>query len=149
MREIEVLIRDNIIGENVTIMKPSNVYESIIGDNVFIGPFVEIQKNVKIGNNTRVQSHSFICELVDIGENCFISHGVMFINDTFRSGKMSRDVNDWKETKIGNNVLIGTNSTILPVTIVDDVIIGAGSVVIKDILEKGVYAGNPARKIKN
>jgi acetyltransferase-like isoleucine patch superfamily enzyme len=142
-------IRNVKFGNNVTVVEPSNLYECEIGDNTFIGPFVEIQKNVKIGKNCKIQSHSFVCELVGIGDNCFISHGVMFINDKFESGKPAGgDKNYWKPTKIGNHVLIGTNATILPVNIVDGVVIGAGSVVTKNILEKGIYAGNPAKRIK-
>jgi len=144
-----VSIRDVEFGENVVIIEPVNLYECVIGDNTFIGPFVEIQKGVKIGKNCRIQSHSFICELVNIGDNCFISHGSMFINDTFSSGHPAGgDRKLWKSTTIGNNVSIGTNATILPVKIADNVVIGAGSVVTKDILKPGIYAGNPARKLR-
>lgn len=142
-------IRDVLFGENVTVVEPVNIYECRIGDNCFIGPFVEIQKGAVIGNNCRIQSHAFICELVTIGSDCFISHGAMFINDTFSIGRPARgDKKLWKPTYIGNHVSIGTNATILPVKIVDNVVIGAGSVVTKDILEPGIYAGNPARKLK-
>ena len=145
-----IQIRDVKFGRDVIIIQPVNLYDCIIGDNCFIGPFVEIQKDVKIGNNCKIQSHAFICELVSIGNDCFISHGTMFINDTFsKSGPAGGDRNFWKETFIGNNVSIGTNSTILPVKIVDNVVIGAGSVVTKDILEPGIYAGNPAKKIRD
>ena len=141
-------IRNIIFGENVKIVEPVNIYEAEIGNNCFIGPFVEIQKGVKIGDNTKIQSHAFICELVTIGKNCFISHGAMFINDTFANGgPAGGDQTKWKQTKIGNHVSIGTNATILPVTICDNVVIGAGSVVTKDISEPGTYAGNPARKM--
>jgi acetyltransferase-like isoleucine patch superfamily enzyme len=143
-------IRDVSFGKNVTVIQPVNLYECIIGDNCFIGPFVEIQKSVHIGNNTKVQSHAFICELVTIGQNCFISHGVKFINDTFSQGKPAGgDKRFWKPTRIGNNVSIGTNATILPVSITDNVVIGAGSVVTKDIMEPGSYVGNPAKEIKS
>ena len=145
-----IQIRDVKFGKNVVVIQPVNLYECIIGDNCFIGPFVEIQKDVVIGNNCKIQSHAFICEWVTIGDNCFISHGAMFINDTFSKGSPAGgDRNLWKETFIGNNVSIGTNSTILPVNICDSVVIGAGSVVTKDILDPGIYAGNPARKIKS
>ena len=134
---------------DVQIKEPVNIYECEIGDYVRIGPFVEIQRNVKIGSNTKVQSHSFICELVDIGKNCFIGHGAMFINDLFQNGKPAGgDKSKWKSTLIGNNVSIGTNSTILPVSICDNVVIGAGSVVTKDITQRGIYAGNPAKLIR-
>ena len=141
-------ITDVTFGKDVIVVEPVNLYGCSIGDNTFIGPFVEIQKNVKIGNNTKIQSHSFICELVNIGDNCFISHGVMFINDKFENnGPARHNKNLWKQTDIGNNVSIGTNATLLPVSIVDNVIIGAGAVVTKDILEPGTYIGNPAVKL--
>ncbi|HPP34603.1 MAG TPA: DapH/DapD/GlmU-related protein [Ignavibacteriales bacterium] len=143
-------LRDVVLGVNVKIVEPVNIYECIIGDNTFIGPFVEIQKNVKIGKDCKIQSHSFICELVTIGDNTFIGHGVMFINDTFSKGSPARgNKNLWKSTTIGNNVSIGSNATILPVTICDNVVIGAGSVVTKDILSPGIYAGNPVRKLRD
>ena len=125
------------------------MYGCEIGDDCFIGPFCEIQKEVTIGKGVKVQSHSFICELVSIGDGCFIGHGVMFINDIFAHGGPARgDKLQWKWTKIGNNVSIGSNVTILPVSICDDVVIGAGAVVTKNITESGVYAGNPARFMK-
>ncbi|MBB3561190.1 acetyltransferase-like isoleucine patch superfamily enzyme [Rhizobium sp. BK512] len=128
------------------IVEPANVYECTLSDDCFVGPFVEIQKGVQIGARTKVQSHSFICELVEIGQDCFIGHGVMFINDLFSSGGPARGNRTlWKETRIGNRVSIGSNATILPVNICDDVVIGAGTVVTRDIDVSGVYAGNPAR----
>ncbi len=137
-------------GSNVTIYEPSNIYGCKLGDDVFIGPFVEIQNGVLIGSRTKIQSHTFICELVTIGEDCFISHGVMFINDLFsKGGPAGGDKLQWKETQIGCNVSIGSNSTILPVKICDDVVIGAGSVVTKDISESGVYVGNPAKLLRS
>ncbi len=135
-------------GMDVTIVEPSNVYGCVLNDGVFVGPFVEIQRGVKIGARTRVQSHSFICELVEIGSDCFIGHGVMFINDSFSSGGPARGRKElWGNTLIGNRVSIGSNATIMPVKICDDVVIGAGSVVTKDIATPGTYAGNPARAI--
>jgi len=146
----KVSIRDVKFGKNVVIVEPVNLYECFISDNTFIGPFVEIQKGVRIGKNCRIQSHSFICELVIIGDNCFISHGVMFINDSFSSGHPAGGNKKlWKSTTIGNNVSIGTNATILPVKISDNVVIGAGSVVTKDILKPGIYVGNPAIKLRD
>lgn len=136
-------------GENVKIVEPVNVYGCKIGDNCFIGPFVEIQKDVVIGDRTKIQSHAFVCELVTIGSDCFIGHGVMFINDLFqKGGPAGGDKKYWKETTIGNKVSIGSNATILPVKICDNVVIGAGAVVTKDITIQGVYVGNPAKKIK-
>lgn len=146
-----VSIRDDVVfGENVTVVQPVNLYGCEIGDKSFIGPFVEIQKDVKIGKRTRVQSHTFVCELVSIGDDCFIGHGVMFINDLFTKGGPARgDTMLWKSTKIGNHVAVGSNATILPVEICDNVVIGAAAVVTKNITQSGIYAGNPAKKIKD
>ena len=142
-------IRDVTFGADVVIVEPVNLYGCEIGDNCFVGPFVEIQKNVSIGARTRVQSHSFICEYVSVGEDCFISHGVKFTNDTFSTGGPARGNKSlWRETRIGNKVSIGTNATLLPVSVCDDVVIGAGAVVTRDITEPGIYAGNPARKLR-
>lgn len=136
-------------GEGVTVIEPVNVYGCRIGAGTFIGPFVEIQRDVTIGERCRVQSHAFICELVIIGDHCFIGHGVMFVNDLFRiGGPAMGDKTQWKSTRIGNHVSFGSNATILPVTICDYVVIGAGSVVTKDITEPGIYAGNPARFLR-
>lgn len=144
-----VAIRDVEFGDNVTIVEPVNLYGCSIGENSFVGPFVEIQSDVSIGSNCRVQSHAFICSLVEIGDDCFISHGAMFINDMFSDGGPARgDKTKWRHTKIGNNVSIGTNATVLPVSICNDVVIGAGSVVVSDITESGIYAGNPARFLR-
>lgn len=143
-------IRDVKFGENVTVVEPVNLYDCEIGDNSFVGPFVEIQKGVVIGKNCRIQSHAFICELVTIGDDCFISHGAMFINDMFSDGgPAGGDRSKWKATKIGNHVSIGTNATVLPVTIGDNIVVGAGSVVTHDLSEPGIYAGNPARLIRS
>ena len=140
------MIRDVTSGKNVKIIEPVNLYECKLDDNVFVGPFVEIQSEVSIGKNTRVQSHSFVCSNVTIGIDCFIGHGVMFTNDKFSDRELSKD---FLPTTIGNKVYIGSNSTLLPISICDDVVIGAGSVVTKNITEPGTYAGNPARKIDN
>jgi acetyltransferase-like isoleucine patch superfamily enzyme len=141
-------IRDVIFGTDVKVVQPVNLYECHIGDHCFIGPFVEIQSNVIVGNRTRVQSHSFICDGVTIGEDCFIGHGVMFINDVFATGGPAGDKAAWKTTTIGNKVSIGSNATLLPVSICDGAVIGAGAVITKDVKEKGIYAGNPARLIR-
>lgn len=137
-------------GEGVKIIEPANLYGCSIGDGCFIGPFVEIQKDVSIGARCKIQSHSFVCELVTIGDDCVIAHGVMFINDLFQTGGPAMgDRKLWRATKIGNKVSVGSNATVLPVTICDNVVIGAGSVVTRDIQEPGIYAGNPARKIRD
>jgi acetyltransferase-like isoleucine patch superfamily enzyme len=96
-----------------------------------------------------VQSHAFVCELVHIGDDCFIGHGVMFVNDRFATGGPARGRRElWQATGIGNRVSIGSNATVLPVSICDDVVIGAGAVVTRDINEPGIYAGNPARLLR-
>jgi acetyltransferase-like isoleucine patch superfamily enzyme len=146
----KILIKNVSFGKNVTIIEPVNLYNCKIGNNCFIGPFVEIQEGSIIGDNTRIQSHSFICSKVKIGKNCFIGHGVKFINDKFLKNKITKDKKKLLNTLVGNNVLIGSNSTILPVAIKNNIVIGAGSVVTKDCKKnKGVYMGNPAKQKKN
>ena len=127
-----------------------NIYDKCsVGEGSVIGAFVEIGPNVVIGCQVKVSSHAFICDGVIVEDDVFIGHGVMFINDLFSEGKPAGGKKElWKSTVIGNHVSIGSNATILPVTICDNVVIGAGSVVTKNIKEKGVYAGNPAQKIK-
>jgi len=144
----DAAIVDVTFGKDVEVVQPVNLYECTIGDGSFVGPFVEIQKGVMIGKRCRIQSHSFICELVTIGDDCFISHGAMFINDVFVAGGPAEKPQLWRPTKLGNRVSVGTNATILPVTICDDVVIGAGAVVTKDISVPGFYVGNPARLLR-
>jgi len=130
------------MGENVKISPMVNLYNCELGDNCFVGPFVEIQSGVKIGNNTRISSHSFICEGVEIGNNTFVAHGVMFVNDKF-----TEEREEWvlRTTQIGNNVRIGSNATIMPVKIGNNVVIGAGAVVTKNIPDNTTVKGNPAK----
>jgi acetyltransferase-like isoleucine patch superfamily enzyme len=149
METTNVGIKNCHFGKNVKIIEPVNIYGATIGDNTFIGPFVEIQKDVIIGKECKIQSHSFICELVTIGELCFIGHGVMFVNDLFQTGGPANGNKSlWKKTTIGNNVSLGSNATILPVKICDGVVIGAGAVVTKSITIKGIYVGNPAKLVR-
>ena len=140
-------INDCQIGKNVNIIEPVNLYGCVIGNNCFIGPFVEIQKNVLIGDGTRVQSHCFICDGVTIGQHCFIGHVTICTNDLFAD---SPNFENWirRETKIGNDVRIGSNVTLLPITVGDNAIIGAGAVVTKDVPAKCVVAGNPAKVVR-
>jgi acetyltransferase-like isoleucine patch superfamily enzyme len=136
-------------GRNVRLVQPCNLYGCNIGDDCSIGPFVEIQRGVRIGSRTKIQSHSFICELVEIGDDCFVGHGVMFTNDLFRAGgPAGGDRSLWQATRIGNRVSIGSNATILPVRVCDGAVIGAGSVVTRDIAKPGIYAGAPARLLR-
>jgi acetyltransferase-like isoleucine patch superfamily enzyme len=142
-------IVDVVFGANVTVVQPVNLYGCTIGAETFVGPFVEVQRGAIVGQRCRIQSHAFICELVTIGDDCFISHGAMFVNDLFATGgPANQDRSLWRSTTIGNHVSIGTNATILPVAICDWVVVGAGSVVTKDITEPGIYAGNPARLLR-
>jgi len=142
-------IKNVDFGQDVKVVEPVNIYGCAIGDNCFVGPFVEIQKDVTIGKRTKIQSHTFICELVSIGDDCFIGHGVMFINDLFQKGGPAQgDKSLWMSTNIGNQVSIGSTATILPVDSCDRVVIGAGAVVTKSITQAGIYVGNPAKLIK-
>lgn len=146
---LKAQVRDVTCGERVRIVEPANVYGCTLGNDCFVGPFVEIQKGVTIGTRTKVQSHAFICELVEIGDDCFIGHGVMFTNDLFADGGPARGNRDlWKSTRIGNRVSIGSNATLLPIAVCDDVVIGAGAVVTRDITQPGIYSGNPARLMR-
>ncbi|MEX0564734.1 acyltransferase [Raoultella terrigena] len=141
-------VRNVESGENVVIYQPANLYNCRLGDNVFVGPFVEIQGNTSVGADTKIQSHTFICEYVTLGERCFIGHGVMFANDMFRDGKPNADRESWGRIVVGNDVSIGSGATILAVSICDGAVIGAGSVVTRSISEKGVWAGNPAKLLR-
>ena len=147
-REFSATLRDVTYGSGCTVVHPSNLYECTLGDDVFVGPFTEVQSNVSIGSRTRIQSHVFLCSLVTVGEDSFLGHGVKCINDRFSDFKIAftDEAHKWEPTTIGSNVLIGTNATILPVTICDNVVIGAGSVVTRDITEPGYYMGVPAVK---
>lgn len=149
VKMLEVAVKDVVFGTNVTVIEPVNMYGCSIGDDVFVGPFVEIQSDVEIGARTRIQSHSFVCSLVSIGADCFVGHGVMFVNDSFEFGGPAKgDTSKWGKTNIQNRVSIGSNATILPVSICSDVVIGAGAVVTKDITRAGIYAGVPARFVR-
>ena len=130
------------IHKDVTIIEPVNMYGCEVKQNAFIGPFVEIQGNVTIGVNSRISSHTFVCSDVEIGDNCFVAHGVMFINDKFDA-----PLQDWvsRKTRIGNNVRIGSNATILPVDIGYGAVIGAGAVVTKDVPANAIVYGNRAK----
>ena len=106
MTTLKSKIRDIKHGTNFKVVEPVNLYECVFGNDVFVGPFVEITKGVEVGDKTRISSHSFICELVSIGNNCFVGHGVMFTNDLFKTGKLGGGVKNWKKTKIGNKNIL-------------------------------------------
>ena len=141
-------IKNVKFGKNVKIIDPVNLYGCEIQDDCFIGPFVEIQNNVFIGKRTRIQSHSFICTNVKIGSDCFVGHGVVFVNDKFVNKKIEKNKDNFLKTNVGNGVLIGSNSTILPVVLEDETVIGAGSVVTKTCKKGKIYVGNPAYILK-
>ena len=143
----QVGVRDVTFGRGVTVVEPTNLYGCTFGDDCFVGPFTEVQAGVVIGARTRIHSHTFLCELVTVGADCFIGHGVMFVNDLLRDGPAGGDRSKWGATVLGDRVSVGSGATVLPVQVCDDVIIGAGAVVVRDITEPGRYVGNPARRL--
>jgi acetyltransferase-like isoleucine patch superfamily enzyme len=143
------------LGKNVYLGDFINLYGCRIGDNTKIGPFVEIQKGCTVGNNCKIQSHSFLCEGVRIEDEVFVGHGVMFINDRYpRSTVVSgalQTASDWVvvPTIIKKGASIGSNATVLcGVTVAEGAIVGAGSVVTKDVPPHTIVAGNPARVVR-
>lgn len=143
------------LGKDVKIYGMVNLYGCEIGDNTKIGTFVEIQKGAKIGRNCKISSHTFICEGVTIEDDCFIGHNVTFINDpypraTAASGKLQTE-EDWKciTTLVKRGASIGSSATLLcGITVGENAIIGAGSVVTKDVSSQTIVAGNPARVLR-
>ncbi len=139
------LIRDCRIGEGTKIWNFVNLYECEIGRDSMVGTFTEIPGGVKIGDRTRIQSHTFICEMVTIGNDVFVGHGVMFINDTMPP---QPDRDKWLPTTIEDGASLGSNSTILPVRVGKDAVVGAGAVVTRDVPDGAVVAGCPARILR-
>lgn len=157
MNKYQSVADDVKLGKGVALGKFINLYGCSVADNTKIGPFVEIQKNARVGKNCKISSHTFICEGVSIGDGSFIGHGVMFINDNYpravnRLNRLETEA-DWAgrfvATRLGRGVAIGSNATILGgVSIGDGSIIGAGSVVTKDVPARQIWAGNPARYLR-
>jgi len=143
-------LRDVKVGENVKIYSFVNLYECTIGDDSKIGTFVEIQKNASVGKRCKISSHTFICEGVHIGDEVFVGHGVMFINDKRpRASADGQPITDnWtlEETIVEDGVSIGSNATIVcGIRIGPGALIGAGAVVTRDVPANATVAGNPAR----
>lgn len=136
-----------LLGENTRICNYVNLYGCTIGSDCMIGSFTEIQSDVVIGNSTRVQSHSFICSHTQIGDNVFVGHAVLTINDTFSNGQVNYSSDMWKSLIIKDNVIVGSGAILFPVTIGEGAIIGAGAVVTKDVQPNTIVVGNPAKQI--
>jgi acetyltransferase-like isoleucine patch superfamily enzyme len=155
VNEFVCIAPDVKLGKGVKLSKFINLYGCEVGDDSKIGAFVEIQKNAKVGKNCKISSHSFVCEGVVIEDNVFIGHGVTFINDpypraTTEDGTLQTEA-DWKveATVIKKGASIGSGATILcNVTIGEHAIVGAGSVVTKDVPAHAIVAGNPARMLR-
>jgi acetyltransferase-like isoleucine patch superfamily enzyme len=156
MSDSPCIAPDVKLGENVKLSKFINLYGCEIGDNTKIGAFVEVQKNAKIGKNCKISSHTFICEGVTIEDQVFIGHSVAFINDSFpraatADGRLQTEA-DWavEETLVKQGASIGSGCTILAhVTIGENAIVGAGSVVTKDVPPNTIVVGNPAKLLRN
>jgi acetyltransferase-like isoleucine patch superfamily enzyme len=145
---------DVVLGNDVKLSKFINMYGCTIGENTKIGAFVEVQKGVTVGKNCKVSSHTFVCEGVTIEDDVFIGHGVMFINDKVprsTTGGALQTEADWKvvPTVIKKGASLGTNCTIMcGITVGENAVVGAGSVVLKDVQANTIVAGNPARVIR-
>ena len=154
MTNYHCIAPDVKLGQGVKLAKFINLYGCEVGDNTKIGAFVEIQKNARVGKNCKISSHTFICEGVTVEDDVFIGHGVMFINDSYPRATINGQLQteqDWKveTTLVKRGVSIGSAATILAnVTIGENALIGAGSVVTRDVPANAIVAGNPARQLR-
>jgi len=155
VNEFVCIAPDVKLGKDVRLSKFINMYGCEVGDETKIGAFVEIQKNARIGKRCKISSHTFVCEGVEIQDNVFIGHSVTFINDSYTrattpSGELQTEA-DWKveKTVVHKGASIGSGSTVLSnLTIGENAIVGAGSVVTKDVPDNAIVAGNPARILR-
>jgi acetyltransferase-like isoleucine patch superfamily enzyme len=139
------VLHDCRIGDRCEIWRFVNMYGAILGDDCLVGSMVEIQSDVTVGDRCRIQSHAFLCSLVTLGDDVFVSHGAKFVNDVTPP---SGDSSAWEPTVIKEGASIGTNATLLPVTVGENALIGAGAVVTEDVPSDAVVAGNPAEVIR-
>jgi acetyltransferase-like isoleucine patch superfamily enzyme len=154
MSDYHCIAPDVKLGRGVKLSKFINLYGCEIGDDTKIGAFVEVQKNARIGKNCKISSHTFICEGVSIEDDVFVGHGVVFINDSYPRatvhGQLQREA-DWnvETTFVRRGASIGSGATILAnVTIGENALVGAGSVVTRDVPANAIVAGNPARQLR-
>lgn len=138
------VIHDSQFGKNSKVWRFCNIYGAEIGDDCMIGSLVEIQENARIGDGCRIQSHAFICSLVTLEDDVFVSHGAKFINDIHPP---SGDRDEWEGTTVQEGASIGTNATLLPVEIGENALVGAGAVVVEDVPDGAIVAGNPAEVV--
>ena len=144
------IVKDTKVGNNTNIWEFANIYKCEIGNDCNIGSYVEIQDGVKIGDRVVISSHSFICSLVEVEDDVFIGHGVMTINDVHPpSFRRTGSKKEWKSTLIKKGAVIGSNVTLMPVVIGENAVIGAGSVVTKNVPNNSIVAGNPAKPVES
>lgn len=155
MNEFVCIAPDVKLGKDVRLSKFINMYGCSVGDETKIGAFVEIQKNASVGKRCKISSHTFICEGVQIEDNVFVGHSVTFINDSYprattAAGELQTEA-DWRveKTVVRKGASIGSGSTVLSkITIGENAIVGAGSVVTKDVPANAIVAGNPAKVLR-